>query len=197
MQQSTYTFEVKGLSPLLQHNPAGSMRLVKKGISKKEIPAPEVEAEAATYRNADGAFAAPVIWFRAATLEAGKGVRIGKIGAKSVLSGGVILRDNDEVAPLLDAANGMGPIEKYEIDIRRAKVQNAGILRARPRFNKWACRFDLIIDEEIISIEDHVIPLLQKAGVVCGVGDYRPQRMGTFGRFQVVAYESGGKRKEL
>lgn len=197
MEQKKYTFEVVGMSPLLQHNPAGSMKLAKKGLSKKNIPEPEDEAEAGVYRTPDGEFGAPVIWFRAAMLEAAKGERIGKIGAKSVISGGVMMEDIDEVVPLLNAENGMEPIEEYEIDIRRAKVQNAGVLRSRPRFKGWGCRFDLIVDEEIISMKDHVIPLLQKAGVVCGVGDFRPQKMGTFGRFRVVAYEANGVREEL
>lgn len=84
-------------------------------------------------------------------------------------------------------------IEKYtkkniEIDSRPCVVQRARIMRHRSRLESWTLKFQIEIDDEILPPE-HVHEMLSDAGRRAGLGDYRPQRGGPFGRFQVVSWK--------
>ncbi len=72
----------------------------------------------------------------------------------------------------------------YEIDTRRAVIRCAAILRSRPRLEKWQTEFDIIYDDRFVS-EAILVETLERAGVVVGLGDFRPARNGPFGRFNV------------
>jgi hypothetical protein len=74
-------------------------------------------------------------------------------------------------------------------DRRNVKIQRNSIMRVRPRFNKWASRFALDIDDEICDPAD-VKHWLETAGARIGVGDYRPM----FGRFEVVEWKEAKER---
>jgi hypothetical protein len=52
----------------------------------------------------------------------------------------------------------------------------------------WSVSLDLQIDDEILP-SDHVHAILSDAGRRAGLGDYRPQRGGPFGRFSIVSWE--------
>lgn len=73
----------------------------------------------------------------------------------------------------------------WEMDLRAVvppNAKNARVIRARPRFDKWELDFVVEVDEAIISLE-----VLKKAfdiaGILCGIGDWRPQKKGPMGRF--------------
>ena len=68
------------------------------------------------------------------------------------------------------------------VDQRSVKVGTARLIRTRPVFDEWS------LDVEFLS---HVEPAfyerwLDTAGRSIGLGDYRLQRGGLFGRFRVV-----------
>jgi hypothetical protein len=69
---------------------------------------------------------------------------------------------------------------------RRVVVVNRGnkIIGTRPRFNVWACEFDVHILEDVISTQE-VMVALEKAGKYKGMCDYRPK----FGRFAVTRFD--------
>src|SRR5206468_9490807 len=82
--------------------------------------------------------------------------------------------------------------KKYAIDTRRAVVQRQGILRSRPLLKNWTLDFDLVIeDEEVVSPQ--FFPTLRDvaefAGRSIGIGDFRIEKNGPFGKFQVVEWE--------
>jgi hypothetical protein len=64
------------------------------------------------------------------------------------------------------------------------KQGTSSIVRVRPIFDKWAIEFEVSFIEEVIS-EKSIKLLLEKAGLVCGLGDWRPQH----GRFVVSRFE--------
>jgi hypothetical protein len=175
------TYRIVGISPLLLHNPAGSMEAGgKKGVGTKKIPTPEDEAEAGTYRTESGQLYLKSISFRSALLEACKGRRIGKIGAKAVLGGSVF--NTDEICPLVDPKTGK-PVKTYRINAMRAVIQKKNaVIRHRPQIDAWATEVRFEIDGDLVSTEV-VTELLGMAGRMAGVGDYRPQRGGPYGRF--------------
>jgi hypothetical protein len=68
-------------------------------------------------------------------------------------------------------------------------VQRQGILRARALLDTWKLKFQ--VDWEISTLGDDfdrtVLPeLLTILGERIGIGDFRPQTKGPFGKFRVV-----------
>ena len=61
-------------------------------------------------------------------------------------------------------------------------------MRHRPRFDEWSAAFSLIVNENLLPV-DFVLQLLTEAGLQVGIGDFRPEKKGPFGTFQVVSWE--------
>ncbi|HEX9810643.1 MAG TPA: hypothetical protein VGA88_00955 [Burkholderiales bacterium] len=178
MAMREVTFRVVGETPLLTHNPM-SMGVKEEGKGSK-IPTPEVEAERGVYRTADGQYALPGLAFRQSLLKAAGAWKDKRSTLKSKLSH---IEVTQELVPI-ETADGK-PVEGYEIDVRRAVIQKSGILRARPKYASWAARVTFKYDSDLCT-EEQIGPVLADAGSRIGVGDYRPERGGWFGRFSVV-----------
>lgn len=174
--------KVTGLSALLCHNPAGMQSGAIKGVGAKKIPTPEEEAKAGLYIAADGNFYIHGESFRSSVIGRGgsaSGRKIGKRSAISCVSAGFFILT--EQAVLLDPKT-MKPLRTYEIDSRRAVIQGNGVVRSRPKFPDWATVFTAEVDEDFVTVQI-VMELLNIAGKVSGVGDFRPQCKGMFGRY--------------
>lgn len=178
MNFQKHTYWIVGVTPLLTHNPA-SMQVGSSSPSrKKTIPTPEQEAEAGLYK-IEGGFGIPAVAFRSALIYGCRGFKMGKVGAASVVAAAVT--HVDEFCLLLDP-DTCKPLKKYEIDSRRCVIGNASIIRSRPKFPKWACKLIFEIDVDQIN-PSVVLTHLNEGGMKAGVGDYRPQKMGWFGKF--------------
>lgn len=59
----------------------------------------------------------------------------------------------------------------------------------RPRLDEWSTAFTLDVDGDMFS-EKLVRLLVDDAGKKCGLGDYRPNRKGPFGKFVVTSWET-------
>lgn len=173
-----FTYQVNGISPLLQHNPA-AMGSGPKGLAAKKVYDVNKEADAGCYRDNKLNFIIPTIAFRSAILSASKGRKIGKVAARAVLSGCVF--PIEESCTLLDSKGK--PIKGYEVHTCRAVVNKAGIIRARPMFRNWSCKLPLEVDTEILPEIDIITQLLNIAGKIIGVMDWRPEKLGIYGRF--------------
>lgn len=81
---------------------------------------------------------------------------------------------------------GLVIIEAAEPKMRTDHVVQAGRgnLRYRPSFSPWAMKVPLTFNEDELSAED-VVNLLQIAGFSIGIGDWRPEKNGQFGTFEV------------
>ena len=175
------TYRITGISPILQNNPAKMAGGADGGLkSGKKTYVPEVEAEAAVYRNDEGEIIVPSIAFRAALFRAATNRKIGKLSAKSAVSGSIFPVEHQ--VRLIDAKTGK-PITKYKIHSCRAVVNKAGIIRVRPMIENWACDLVLEVDTEMIPNTAVITELLNIAGKIAGVMDWRPEKLGTFGRF--------------
>lgn len=175
---------VDGIKPLLTHNPESMGVEIAPGKGSR-IPEAEVEAEAGVYRLPDGCCAIKGESFRLTALGAASAWKAkGKRTMKSILAHVVV---TEELVPLL-RKDGT-PIKDYVIDARRAIIQKQGIIRRRPRFDEWSCRFTMEFDPLLIGKDARIIAdILDDAGNRIGVGDYRPARNGYFGRFRVREY---------
>lgn len=175
-------FRIVGISPLLVHNPAGMRPGSEAGLGTKRIPTPEEEAKAGLYVNDKGEFFVRANSFRSAIIGKGgsaSGRKIGKRTANQCVAAGFFIQHDEAILTHPDTGK---PLKEYRIDSRRAVVQGNGIVRSRPCFDRWATTITCEIDEDFIR-KDQILELLKIAGKISGVGDYRPQCKGMFGRF--------------
>ncbi len=182
MKPEIVTFTVIGISPLLQNNPAEFIgKTGDEGLgSSKKTYKDEDEARLRVYKDADGAFAHPSEAFTKSMVKAVAGKKFGKMFATAAIKGSVFIA---EPFSLLVDPKG-NPIKEYQIDRRPVVVGKARILRCRPMFSKWQIRLALEIDTAILKPKD-VLDALSLAGRIVGIGDYRPEKGGGFGRFKV------------
>jgi len=175
---------LNGLSPLLMHNPAGSMPTdaSEQKLGRKKIPTPADEAKAARYLLPDGNFYVPAIAVRNSLLTGTKGQLINRRSALPFISGGILMLE--EFFPLLRDGQPI-PGDDYTVDVRRAVIQRQGIMRARPRVElPW--HLDAVFDYDKDLVDINVIKAVaERAGRTVGILDYRTERKGWFGRFEV------------
>jgi hypothetical protein len=186
------SFWVQGLSPLLTNNPAAMQKKENKGAktAAQRIPDAETEAERGAYRNERGELCLPAVSFRSAMLSAAKGLKYGKMSAISVTQASVFVAE--DFCVLVDPET-REPLKTYVIDSRRAVVNRKdGIVRSRPRMNRWATQLVLEIDEAFTPMENHT-DVLNRAGRLIGVGDFRVERRGWFGRFHATVESVTGE----
>jgi len=182
MENQIVKFKITGMFPLLTHNPASMEGGGEVKTGKKKIPSSDEEAKAGLYVDEKGNYCIPSCAFRSALLNGLKHMKVGKSSAISVYQAAVF--NVDDISVLIDPKTE-SPLKKYTIDKRRAVIKNNGIIRSRPRFEKWGCFLYLQIDTDYISVED-VKNMLNNAGMKIGVGDFRIEKRGPFGRFSAA-----------
>ena len=74
---------------------------------------------------------------------------------------------------------------KY-MDVRSVKggTTSSRVMRCRPLFQEWSLSFSLLYNTGILQ-EDDIVLYMTNAGSFIGLGDYRPDLGGMFGRFSV------------
>lgn len=188
MEIRELNYTIEGLTPLLMHNPRAMMTMNENGSGpkkQKSIPSAEDEAEMGAYRTADGVLAFPAIGVRNAMITAA-----GAFKYKTRSWKGFVTHIQIEPSDLLMLSNGDGPLTEYEIDVRRCVIKGRGaIVRARPIVKKWHTSFSFIVDTSMLPTDDPhglIKTFLLEAGSRIGIGDYRPEKTGWFGRFTVL-----------
>jgi len=190
MMEVEITLKITGKRPLMMHNPAGmGGGGGTQKVGKKEIPTPEVEAEAGAYRLPDGRLYLKSEMFHGSALKACSGMKIGpargrKYAAKPILAAALQYPETEVV---LHDPEGGAALTSYVVDVRRAVVQQNGVLRARPRLDRWECHLRIIYDDDLLTAEN-LVYIFSEAGKRIGVGDQRPgapKTPGPFGTYMV------------
>ena len=176
---------IQGKTPILLHNPAG---MAGRKPGKTEIPTPEAASFESCYWTPEkDSLGFPGDNVKASMLVASTQYKAGKIKLGPFIAGSVFIE------PAMLSFN----TKEYEIDTRRAVIQRQGILRSRARISKWKLTFDLIVDDDFPATNIDVLKeILSESGRRVGIGDYRPQRKGWFGKFEVIDWKvkSNGRR---
>ena len=81
--------------------------------------------------------------------------------------------------------------EEYIVDSRSVVVPatKGRVVRHRPRLDQWAVSFSLEYDENLMT-EQQVRKVVDDAGSLVGLLDYRPEKKGPFGRFMVTSWKA-------
>lgn len=181
------TIHIEGITPLLMNSPGGMIAAANatgnKGKTKSSIPTPSEEAELGTYRNDHGDLCFPTAAFRGALIGGAQGRKIGMMGLGTILKGAVF--PAEEFTDLVDPDSGK-PLTDYVLDVRRAVLQKkSAIMRARAKLLMWAADVKFEIDPDF-TFAEQVTEILAVGGTRVGIGNYRPEKSGMFGRFRVV-----------
>jgi len=174
----TIKARIKGVGlGILLHNPGGMGR----SNGKKVIPTPEQEAEAGCYWTEDKKSVAFPAWnlFRSLT-KAAAAYKTGKVSMSRYVASDVAVEP---------AMLSFGT-KKYAIDTRRAVIQRQGILRSRPLLKDWTLDFDLLVGEGIsVAMFPMLRSICEDAGQRVGIGDFRIEKNGPFGKFVVESWQ--------
>ena len=74
-------------------------------------------------------------------------------------------------------------------DCRSVVIGKSRVMAYRPKFNPWSLTVNCIWDEKVID-EAQLIKSAVDAGKYVGLGGFRPEKGGMFGRFKVESFKS-------
>jgi hypothetical protein len=72
--------------------------------------------------------------------------------------------------------------EQRYLDRRSVVVSQARVICYRPKFVSWNTTFSLLYDENVLDV-NQLKQSIDNAGMFVGIGGFRPEKGGTFGRF--------------
>jgi len=79
--------------------------------------------------------------------------------------------------------------KKYTLDIRTVVIQRARVVKARPKIENWKINFEITYNENLIGDAEIIKQILEEGGQRIGLLDFRPQKMGSFGMFEITKWE--------
>ena len=176
-----FQVRIVGTTPLITHRfgdiPKGQIQDAQSGKAKvKKGPRdPQAEFMDSCYRTPDGHFAFPA-----------SGIK------KSMVTAAARYADDKKAVRLYGAFGITSELLEIEGDAPRMRTDNvvlSGIghtagIAYRPEFFPWAMTIPLTVNVGFVSI-DQLVNLLRLAGFGVGIGDWRVEKKGTFGQFEV------------
>jgi hypothetical protein len=169
---------VRGMTPYIAHNFSEKAKKMirdkkeQRAQAKREPCNPSAEYEAAKYKDADGDDAIPTLAFKCAIVDAASFIE----GVTKVqIRGALFIRGEYVKIHCKD--------ESMREDVVRVGMGSAD-LRYRPIYQDWHVDLPVQFDSDVISPEQ-VHHLIQRAGFAIGVGEWRPQKDGQYGRFEL------------
>lgn len=174
MTEKIYNVEIKGVTSLLQNRFAGGEPDT--STKKKTATTKENDVEDALYKLPTGEVYQPSESIRQSLIESGKAFKRGRSNLSKTFASFCMV--SPEAIVLSD---------KWILDRRPVVIPSTKgrVMRNRPRFDNWKLSFQVtILDSDEIT-EKVLHDALDYAGHYIGIGDYRPQKKGMYGRFIV------------
>ena len=188
-----YRIKVSGLSPIIHHNGAAGLDTrspvsreiaaiaAKRGGDRTEVDdnrLRELETQRSLWLDESRAPTIPATAVRA-TIEAGARKR--KQGPK--VRGGLVVLSTAFDYDREKYGTGIGELGRSTQYTVPVVVNRSRILRTRAKFElPWSCTFEVDVDDELID-QNRLLEWLDIAGRQIGVGDWRPEKSGMYGRF--------------
>jgi len=176
------TIGIRGTSPIIQHqwSEKAKRQLRMTATERRKQPKvardPDAEATAAAYTTADGAFGIPLLAFKSALISAAhKDIGL----EKTLVRKSLFIHDVD--------GSGVVPMECEDPIIREDMVRvgvGSADMRYRPEFRNWRAKITMEVDIEKLD-EKNIVNLVNRAGFGVGICEWRPEKGGEFGRFEV------------
>lgn len=174
----TLRVTVIGDSPLIVHRWSEKAKKeildkqMKKAKSKKEAKDPEAQYRESLYEYPGGGYGFPAVGFKSAAVSACRfadGVKMTEARGAFHVVGEMVKIDGKPVMREDMVRVGMGTAD----------------IRYRGEFKTWKAALDVRYNENALSPEQ-IINLLNTAGFGVGVGEWRPEKNGSYGMFHVA-----------
>ena len=168
---------LRGDSPLICHAWSEKAKRemldkqMKKAKQAKEAKDPQADYEQSLYKAPGGGFGFPAVAFKNAAVDACSSIAgVTKVEARGAFHiVGDMVKIDGTPTPREDMVRvGMGTAD----------------IRYRGEFREWSAEITLRYNANVLSPEQ-VLNLFNTAGFAVGVGEWRPQRDGSFGMFHV------------
>ena len=153
---------------------------------------PYAEVEASRYILPDGRDGFPAVGFKAAAVTACTSLSdITKVAARQAFRVEGSPMNSPGVLDRSFVRTALVPLVSHPPTIREDVVRLSGPSRAaemryRPEYSVWGIVLDILLNPQVISISQ-LGSMFLAAGHGVGVGDYRPERDGDCGTFDVVS----------
>ena len=144
----------------------------------REARDPQADYEACFYYTDDGHYAMPSVAFKKAAIRAATDVGMKMTDIRRAFF------VNDEYVRIY----GEPHMRNHHLSAPGDLVRNAnGVadLRFRPEWTEWAAVLDIEFNTRVIT-KEQIINLFNVAGFGVGIGEWRPEKSGGWGRFYVV-----------
>lgn len=192
------TFKIRcvGISPLMMDRmSAETLAGLGTGVrpqEQKDRPAIDKATEK-IYRDPNGRIALPAEMLFACLVGAGRNVKNGRKAISTATTTTVpdLLSIEDAYLPLINIPAEVNGAEKdyWTVDVRKGTGNNGpkpvAVNITRPKFEKWEFETTVTVDEKKAG-EDTFKALFTSAGSTQGLGSFRPNKKGMFGRFKVA-----------
>lgn len=183
IQVETIDVPILGTSPLIMHRfSEKAKRQMLDNMQGRKTPKthkdPEADFQAAFYRFEDGSPGFPAVAFKAATVEASRfyDKSVTKVGLRQfIFIKGALGVDGQALVPITGEA-------RMREDVVRVGMGTD--LRYRPEFTEWSTLLRVVYVTSALD-RASVLSLIDAAGMGVGVGEWRPEKKGDFGCFQI------------
>ena len=180
----TYTVNIKGITPYMQHR-MDDIKLAQweknRGLIIERDSLDDEPTKLAGYHSyidQEGNYFIPSEHFKQSFVKGGGMVK-GKVGSATKSMKNV-------VAVMWFINPEKIKFRKFdEVDTRSAVNRNvkARVIVHRPKWIDWTCSFNLMVDNDSLTIET-IKSIIEYSGKYIGVGSYRPEHTGEYGRFE-------------
>ena len=181
----TYKATIQGTTPLLMNRPNQLEISDKSKDVKRENRTSKEMAEDKLYKDANGKIYIPATHIQGSLIGAGKQKKMGGKGSAKATYSKVV--------------GYAVQINPFEILHKKTKWDVFSILAVnptthgrnplhRPILKEWEADFEVSFDED--QIEPSVLKeIFDIAGKFVGIGDWRPEKKGPYGKFQLVSWK--------
>lgn len=176
------TLTIKGTSPLIQHNWSEKAKIAMREkhqgrkTKKREVRDCQQEGEAASYRTDDGSYGIPLLALKSSIVSAAHR----DLGIEKTLVRKALFIPSQDRSGVLKMECDEPTIQEDTVRVGAGSAD----LRYRPYFYSWSCEVTFEVDAELLTTED-ILSLIDRAGFGVGIGEWRPEKGGEFGRFEV------------
>lgn len=191
-----YRIRIDGTAPIIMHNGAAGIdprlpeNLEKKQIASKragnrteedDLRLRELEVMTSLYVDDNGRPTLPATCFRAMLETSARKMKQGAQVREGLIVEECEFFDYDE--DLGTTPEELSKTVQFTVGV---VVNRARILRTRARFDQWGAVFVVDGDEELVD-KLHLETWLKIGGKRIGLGDWRPEKSGLYGRFETTS----------
>lgn len=179
----TLLVPIRGTAPLLVHRFGEKARRqmldAMQGKKKvKSVRNPEEDYENAFYRLKDGRYGFPVMGFKHATVGAAR--FYGDLTMTGLRQFIFFRGEMGATGESLAAVEGEPRMREDYVRIGRQQTD----LRYRPEFPEWSTTLSVTFVASAIT-RSSVLSLIDAGGMAVGIGEWRPEKNGDFGTYQI------------